>query len=84
MFSDKLARRRRIHRWAVVTAVSVLLVGLALIAVWAVQAFDMLAVTDAGSGPLVLAVLIALGGLLVLTLAAYIAVRAYGRFTEAP
>lgn len=82
MFSDKLERRRRIHRWAVVVATTVLACGLALIAIWAARAYDMLGAVEAGLGPIILSVLIALAGLLVLCFAAYTAVRVYGRITS--
>jgi polyferredoxin len=82
MFSAKLERRRRIHRWAVIVAATVLACGLALIAIWAAQAYDMLGTVEAGLAPVILSVLIALAGLLVLCFGAYTAVRVYGRLTS--
>jgi len=81
MFSAKLERRRRIHRLAILTATTLLVVGIAVIAIWAVQAFDMLGVAGADRGPVLLGVLIAVGALLLLCLIAYAAVRMFGRVT---
>ena len=47
MFSSKLERRRQFNRLAVLVAVTLLAVGIALIAVWAVRAFDMLEAAEA-------------------------------------
>ncbi|MGA8823382.1 MAG: hypothetical protein WB613_11220 [Pseudolabrys sp.] len=54
-------------------------VGIALIAVWAVRAFDMFEAAEADRGPIILGVLIALAVLVVLCLIAYAVVRAVGR-----
>jgi len=81
MFSDKLDRRRKIHRWAVVVAATLLAAGLAVIGLVAVQGFDMLAVAEADRAPVLLGAAIALAGLLVLCLVAYTAVRVYARVT---
>jgi hypothetical protein len=82
MFSDKLERRRRIKRFAAVVAATVLLAGLAAIAVVAIEAMDMAKAMDAGSTPIVVGTGIALAGVLVLSLLAYAAVRVYGRVTS--
>lgn len=82
MFSGRLERRRKNRRWASVVAAVVLAVGLAVIAVVAMQGFDMLGAAEADWKPMVLGVLIALAGLIVLCLLAYMAVRIYGRMTS--
>jgi len=82
MFSATLERRRRIHRWAVVVAATLLAVGIGLIAIWAVRAFYMLEAVEADRAPIIIGVLIALAGLVVLCLIAYGAIRAYGRITS--
>jgi uncharacterized protein with GYD domain len=82
MFSGRLERRRKNRRWAAVVAATLLVVGIAVIAVWAVQGLDMLQVADADRAPVVIGVLIALAGLGVLCLVTYAAVRAYGRVTS--
>jgi protein-S-isoprenylcysteine O-methyltransferase Ste14 len=82
MFSGRLERRRKNRRWAVVVAATVLAVGLAMIGVVAIRGFDMLGAADADWMPMVLGVLVALAGLGVLCLAAYVVVRAYGRVTS--
>ena len=79
MFSDRLERRRKVRRFAVLVALTVLVIGLGLIAVVAMQGFDLLGAAEADRMPLGLAVLGALAGLLVLTLVAYIAVRMISR-----
>jgi hypothetical protein len=82
MFSAKLARRRRLHRLALLVAVTLLAVGIALIAVWTVQGLDMLRSAGVDRTPVIHGVLIALAGLCVLCLVAYAAVRAVGRVTS--
>ena len=82
MFSPRLERRRQFNRLAVLVAATLLAVGIALIGVWAVQAFDMLRAAEAGRAPIIIGVLIALAVLVVLCLIAYAAVRAVGRFTS--
>jgi hypothetical protein len=81
MFSARLERRRQFNRLAVLAAATLLVVGVALIAVWAVQAFDMLEAAQADRVPIIFGVLIALAVLVVLCLIAYATVRAIGRFT---
>ena len=81
MFSDKLDRRRKIHRWALVVAATLLAAGIAVIAIVAVEAFDMLAAAEADRGPVILGAAIAFAGLIVLCLFAYAAVRVYARVT---
>lgn len=81
MFSAKLERRRKARRFALLIAATVLVIGLALIAVVAVQGFDLLSVAEADRMPMVLAILGALAGLLLLSLVAYAAARIYGRVT---
>ncbi len=83
MFSATLERRRRINRWALAVAATLLAIGVPLIAIWAVRAYDMLGTLGANRMPIVLSVLVAIVGLLILCLVAYAAIRAYGRFTEA-
>ena len=63
-------------------AETLLAVGIALIAVWAVRALDMLGAAEANVAPVIIGVLIALAVLVVLGLIAYAAVRAVGRFTS--
>ena len=60
MFSTRLDRRRKFNRLAVLVAATLLAVGIALIAVWAVRAFDMLGAEEANRGPIIIGVLIAL------------------------
>jgi hypothetical protein len=79
MFSDKLEKRRKARRFAVLVAVTVLLAGIVLIAIVAVQGFDLLGAAEADRMPMVLATLAAFGGLLVLSLIAYMAVRIFSR-----
>lgn len=81
MFSAKLDKRRKARRFALLIGATVLVIGLALIAVVAVQGFDLLDTADADLMPLMLAVLGALAGLLLLSLIAYAAARIYGRVT---
>jgi nitrate reductase gamma subunit len=75
MFSSKLEQRRKARRFALLVAVSVLLIGVALISVVAVQGFDMLGVAEADRMPVVMAIGAAFGGLLVFSIVAYIAAR---------
>ena len=82
IFSTKLEQRRKNQRLAVLVAATLLAVGIALIAIFALRGFDMLAATDADRGPIVLGVLIALASLGVLCLIAYAAVRFYGHVTS--
>jgi hypothetical protein len=79
MFSSRLEQRRKVRRFALLVAVTVLLAGIALIAVVAMQGFDLLGAAGADRQPLGLAVLGALAGLLVLALVAYVALRVFSR-----
>ena len=79
MFSSRLEQRRKVRRFAVLVAITVLIVGIALIAVVAMQGFDLLGAAEADRLPLGLALLGALAGLLVLSLVAYVAVRVFSR-----
>ena len=79
MFSSRLEQRRKVRRFAILVAVTVLLAGIGLIAVVAMQGFDLLGAAEADRMPLGLAVLGALAGLVVLSLAAYVAVRVFSR-----
>ena len=79
MFSSKLEQRRKARRFALLVAFTVLLVGLVLIAVVAVQGFDMLGVAGADRMPVVLGIGVACGGLLVFSLVAYVAARIVSR-----
>ena len=81
IFSTRLERRRQFNRLAVLVAATLFAVGIALIAVWAVRAFNMLGAAEADRAPIIIGVLIALAVLVVLCLIAYAAVRAVGRFT---
>lgn len=81
MFSSKLERRRKARRFAILIGATVLVAGLAFIAVVAVQGFDLLGAAEADRMPMVLAVLGAIAGLLLLSLVAYAAARIYGRVT---
>ena len=82
MFSPRLERRRQFNRLAVLIAATLLVVGIALIAVWAVRAFDLFRAAEADRAPIIIGVLIALAVLVVLCLIVYAAVRAVGRFTS--
>jgi len=82
MFSTRLERLRQFNRLAVLAAATLLAVGIALITVWAVRAFNMLGAAEADRAPIIIGVLIALAVLIVLCLIAYAAVRAVGRFTS--
>jgi hypothetical protein len=82
MFSTRLERRRKFNRLAVLVAATLLAVGITLIAIWAVQAFDMLGAAEADRAPIIIGVLIALAALFLLCLIAFAAVRAVGRFTS--
>jgi hypothetical protein len=82
MFSTRLERRRQFKRLAAMAAVTLLAVGMALIALWAVQAFDMLEAAETDRTPIMIGVLLALAVLVVLCLVTYAAVRAVGRFTS--
>ena len=55
--------------------------GIALIAVWAVRAYNMLGAAEVDRAPIIIGVLVALAILVVVRLIAYAAVRAIGRFT---
>ena len=79
MFSSRLEQRRKVRRFALLIAVTVLATGIALIAVVAVQGFDFLGVADADRMPLGLAVLAAFACVLVLSFFAYLAVRLFSR-----
>jgi len=81
MFSSKLEKRRKVRRFALLIAATVLVVCLVLIAVVAVQGFDLLGAAEADRMPMVFAVLGALAGLPLVTLIAYAAARIYGRVT---
>lgn len=81
MFSSKLEKRRKARHFARLIAATVLVVGLALIGVVAVQGFDLLGAAEADRMPMVFAVLGALAGLLFLSLVAYAVARIYGRVT---
>jgi uncharacterized integral membrane protein len=79
MFSSRLEQRRKVRRFAVIVALTVLIIGIALIAVVAMQGLDLLGAAEADRLPLGIAVLGALAGLLVLVLIAYVAVRVFSR-----
>lgn len=79
MFSSRLEQRRKVRRFAVLVAVTVLIIGIALVAVVAVQGFDFLGVAEASRMPMVMATLAAVAGVFVLSLVAYLAVRIFSR-----
>lgn len=79
MFSNRLEQRRKVRRFAILVAISVFLIGIGLVAVVAMQGFDLLGAAEADRMPLGFAVLGALAGVLVLSVAAYIAVRVFSR-----
>jgi hypothetical protein len=79
MFSNRLERRRKVRRFAVLVALTVLAIGLALTAVVAIRGFDLLDVAEADRMPMVFAVLGALAGVLVLAVVSYVLVRAMSR-----
>ena len=80
MFSARLERLRQVDRRAVLATATLLTVGIALIAVWAVRALNMLEAAEVDRAPIIIGVLIALAVLVVLCLVVYAAVRAVGRF----
>jgi uncharacterized membrane protein (DUF485 family) len=82
VFSAKLERLRQFDRLAVLVAATLLAVGIALIAVWALRALNMLEAAEVDRAPITIGVLIALAVLVVLCLIVYAAVRAVGRFTS--
>jgi NO-binding membrane sensor protein with MHYT domain len=82
VFSTRLERLRQFNRLAVLVAATLLALGIALIAVWAVRAFNMLGAAEVDRAPIIIGVLIALPILVVVCLIAYAAVRAVGRFTS--
>ena len=82
MFSTRLERLRQFNRLAMLVATTLLAIGIALITVWAVRAYNMLGVAEADRAPIIIGVLIALALLVVLCLNAYAAIRAVGRFTS--
>lgn len=79
MFSSRLEQRRKVRRFAVLVGITVLAIGIGLVAVVAVQGFDFLGVAEADRMPLGLAVLAALACVLVLSFFAYFAVRVFSR-----
>ncbi len=79
MFSSRLERRRKIRHFARLVAVTVLLIGVALITVVAIQGFDFLGAAEADRMPLGLAVLAALACVFLLSVFAYLAVRILSR-----
>ncbi|WP_141701229.1 hypothetical protein [Methyloceanibacter methanicus] len=79
MFSSRLERRRQVRRFAVLVAVTVFAIGIGLVGVFAVQGFDFLGIAEADRLPLGMAVLGAVGGVFVLSLLAYAAVRVFSR-----
>jgi uncharacterized membrane protein (DUF485 family) len=82
VFSAKLKRLRQFDRLAVLVAATLLAVGIALIAVWALRALNMLEAAEVDRAPTTVGVLIALAVLVVLCLIVYAAVRAVGRLTS--
>jgi uncharacterized membrane protein (DUF485 family) len=76
MFSTRLERLRQFNRLAVLVAATLFAVGIALIVVGAVRAFNMFDAAEADRAPIIIGVLIALAVLVVLCVIAYAAVRA--------
>jgi uncharacterized membrane protein (DUF485 family) len=74
--------RLEFKRLAVLAAATLLAVGIALIAVGAVRALNMLEAAEVNRAPIIIGVLVALGAFVVLCLIVYAAVRAVGRFTS--
>jgi hypothetical protein len=68
VFSARLERLRQFDRLAVLAAATLLAVGIALIAVWAVRALNMLEAAEVDRAPIIIGVLIALAALVVLCL----------------
>ena len=79
MFSSRLERRRQVRRFARLVAVTVFVIGLGLVAVFAIQGLDFLGIAEADRLPLGAVVLAAVGGVLALSLLAYVAVRMFSR-----
>ena len=73
MFSARLERLRQFNRLAVLAAATLLAVGIALIAVGAVRALNMLEAAEVDRAPIIIGVLVALGVLVVLCLIVYAA-----------
>jgi hypothetical protein len=65
----------------VLAAATLFAAGIALIAVWAARALNMLEAAEVDRAPIIIGVLIALAVLVVLCFIVYAAVRAVGRFT---
>lgn len=82
MFSAKLERRRQFQRLAILAAAAVFAAGGGLIAIGATRAFTLLEAADESRTPIILGVLLALAGLVVLCLIAYVAVRVLGRLPQ--
>jgi hypothetical protein len=79
MFSSRLERRRQVRRFARLVGFTVFVVGLGLVAVFAVQGFEFLGIADADRLPLGVAVLGAIGGVLGFSLLAYVLVRIFSK-----
>jgi len=79
MFSSRLERRRQVRRFARLVAATVFAIGMALVAVVAVQGIDFLDVAEANRLPLGVAVLGATGAVFVLSVLAYATVRLFSR-----
>lgn len=79
MFSSRLERRRQARRFARLVGITVLVIGLCLVGVFAVQGFDFLVIAEADRAPLGAVVLAAIGAVFALSLIVYIAVRMFSR-----
>ncbi len=79
MFSSRLERQRQVRRFAKLVGFTVFVVGLGLVAVFAVQGFEFLGIADADRLPLGVAVLGAIGGVLGFSLVAYVLVRIFSK-----
>jgi len=79
MFSSRLERRRQVRRFARLVAMTVFAIGLGLVAIFAIEGFEFLGIAEADRLPLGVVVLGALGGVLALSILAYVAVRIFSR-----
>jgi fatty acid desaturase len=79
MFSSRLERRRQVRRFARLVGVTVFVIGLGLVGVFAVQGFDFLGSAEADRLPLGAVVLAAIGAVFALSLIVYVAVRMFSR-----
>ena len=79
MFSSRLERRRQVRGFARLVGLTVFVIGLGLVGVFAVQGFEFLGIAEADKLPLGVVVLGAIGGVFGLAVLAYAAVRIFSR-----